>query len=90
MKYVTEEMVEKYKNYFCKDKEINLAHFANWFAESAVTTVSNKLYEHLEFDGYLTYNPYDWKRDCPCWEIRDSDTDEVIESAESLKEWCEK
>lgn len=88
MKYVTQEKVDKYKKDFCKDKEINLVHFANWFCEGAVTTVSNKLYEHLEFDGYLVHNSYDWKKDCPVWEIRDAETDEVIESVESFQEWC--
>lgn len=87
MKYVTQEMINKYNGYFCKDKEIDLVHFANWFCESAVTTLSNKLFEHLEYDGYLIYNLYDWKKDCPVWEIRESETDGVIESVESLKEW---
>lgn len=89
MKYVNEESVQEYKKYFCKDgKEINLVHFANWFCEGAVTTVSNKLFEHLEFDGYLVYNSFDWKKDCPVWEIRNSETDEVIINAEDLHEWC--
>jgi hypothetical protein len=85
-KYVTQKEVDNYiKN---KLGELDLVQFANFFCEGAVATVGNHLFKHMEYDCHLEYDMYDWKHDCGMWKIVNDETEEEVDCAESLWEWC--
>lgn len=81
MKYVTEEQVQKeieFRKKYNGGKEPSLSELINFFCQGAVTTASNKIYDYLDDGAHLVLNSYNWKHDCPMWEIRDSDDDELF------------
>lgn len=93
MKYVTSSDIQQY----LADRKIiqpthdQLANMANWFAEGAVTSISNHIYKHIvEGDGEsLQHNI---ARGCRClgcceWQIVDDDG-RVLDSAETLSVWA--
>ena len=84
-KYVTQEDIDRYKSFF-KSEPIDLIHMANWFAQGAVTTVSNNLFRHMEYDCHLEYDRFDWKYDCGMWKIVNDETEEEVLAVESLWE----
>ena len=91
MEYVTDEDINKYlahRNKYYSDQPIDLVHMANWFCNSCATTISNNLLEYMEFDAYLFMNPFNWERDSPAWEIRDTETHEEIISFENFYDWA--
>lgn len=83
--YVKQEDVDRYKKWFPKEP-IDLVHFANFFSEGAVVSVSNNLFRHMEYDCHLEYDMYDWKHDCGMWKIVDDESGETVRSVECLWE----
>ena len=50
MKYINLEDIKKYKKIFNKEQlsDDDMVNMVNWFAEGAITTVSNAIYELIE------------------------------------------
>lgn len=93
MKYVTEDQVQKeikFRKKWNGDKDICISDLINYYCQGAVSTISNKLYEHLDNGYYLIYSGYHWRYDAPVWEIRNSETDEEFIIFENLEELVDK
>lgn len=89
MKYVTEERLQKEienRKKYNGGKEPDLLSLINFYCHGAITTVNNEIYKYLEDDSYLTFNLYNWKHDCPMWEIKDNETNEEVFVFESFAE----
>lgn len=92
MKYVTEEQVKKeieLRKKFNGGEDISITDLINYYCQGAVTTVSNRLFDYLENDCYLIHGGYNWKHDCPVWEIRGNDDDEEVLCFESFCEFID-
>lgn len=90
MNYVNESDLERYKKIFKKENvaDIDPIKFANWFIESAITTLSNHIYDHFDNGNDLQYNIAEGCRCMGCheWQFVD-ENNKVVDSAESLADF---
>jgi len=96
MKYVNEMDVMRY--FASRKRDIDdttvqdLVNLANWFAEGAVTTLSNHLYDELHKGDEPRSLRYQMAQGCRCgscheWAIVGDDTGDVSSSVETLGDW---
>lgn len=96
MKFTTEKDIETYIKYYPNFDPTNTEHliqFGNYIAGSAISLLNNHLYEHIwEGNCNLTYGIAKGCRCGSCWEwqLEDIDTNEVIDSTETLTDWVGK
>lgn len=82
LKYVTIKDIEQYVKQFGRmDSEQQLVHMVNWFAEGAITTLSNTIVEN---GGELQYGPAIGCRCGSCFEWQILCDGELILCAEDL------
>lgn len=91
MKYIAVEDIDNYKKLFNKEILSNedLVNMVNWFAEGAVTSVSNEIYE-LMTEKDCDKMERAISQDCRCfscyvWQFTDENGN-VIKEVESLTE----
>lgn len=95
MKYVVLEDIERYKKLFKKETftDQDLVNMVNWFAEGAITSVSNEIYE-LMVEGDCDRMEHGLSQGCRCgscysWQFLD-ENGKVLKEVESLKELIKK
>ena len=92
VKYVTADKVRQYITDFGEPvTPEQLARFGNWFAEGAVTTLSNHIMGVFEDSPTVATLEYGIAQHCrcmSCYEFKILDEDRnVLDSAERLEEW---
>jgi len=96
MQYVSEkDIVEYLEQRKYKPGELNnydLMRMVNWFAQGAVTTISNHIMEQFEEGDGPCNLRYQLAEGCLCgscyeWAIVDEDTNKVVDSTELLEDW---
>lgn len=96
MKYVTVDDVQRYEKMLSRLPKTpeELASFANWFAEGAVTSLSNHIMEKFEESSSSARLEYGIARTCRCLSCYEfqilNEENEVIDSAESLTDWVKR
>lgn len=95
MKYISQEDIERYKKLFKKENltDTDLVNMVNWFAEGAITSVSNEIYE-LMTEKDCDRMEYGLAQGCRCfgcyaWQFID-ENGKVIKEVESLKDLIKK
>jgi hypothetical protein len=95
LKYVSSDDIEKYqrqRKMTAPMDSVQLAAMVNFFAEGALTTLSNFLYPHIcEDNGSLQYGG---AKGCRCggcneWQVVD-ENNVVVAGAETFGEWVSK
>lgn len=95
MKYIDLEDIERYKKLFKKEtlNDNDLVNMVNWFAEGAITCVSNEIYE-LMTEKDCDKMEYNLAQGCRCfscysWQFID-ENGKVVKEVDSLKDLIKK
>lgn len=95
MKYINIDDIERYKKLFKKETltDNDLVNMVNWFAEGAITSVSNEIYE-LMTEKDCERMEYGLSEGCRCfscyaWQFID-ENGKVIKEVDSLKDLIKK
>ena len=92
MKYVSTQDVEKYVRQFGQlETPEQLSQMVNWFAEGAVTTLSNHIMNAFDKSTTCARLEYNIAKGCRCmccheFQILDED-ENILDSVEQLKDW---
>lgn len=95
MKYINLDDIARYKKLFKKDtlNDQDMVNMVNWFAEGAITAVSNEIYE-LMTEQDCERMEYGLASHCRCfgcysWQFLD-ENGKVLKEVDSLKELIKK